>query len=246
MRRSVLPAAVVAATLALTIAACTPAGAKPTASPSPSRSASARPSSTPTPTASPLPSDVIFQISATATAPDGTAVALTETVHAPVAATDHQKGDESQLDGECDGWRQAFPSTQFVVADVTATLPSGANWTDADGQIAVDMAGYPVWQGDQKPFQELCATAIVGIPGTARAVSPVAAGKPDSTGGWGVYRYGFSTAAATGGDATTSTLAFSRCRIQLGAAAKPSIFASTWPDTPETDNGTACRFGGQD
>jgi hypothetical protein len=252
MRRSLLPAAVVVAIVALALAACAPSGAKPTASATPSRSASATPSAAPTPSGPPLPDDVLFRISATATASNGTAVTLTETVQAPVAQTDHQRGDEVQLDNECEGWRQAFPSTQFVVAQVTATLPSGAGWSDTDGQIAVDMAGYPVWQGDQKPFQELCATALVDVPGTARAVSPVASGKPDSTGGWAVFRYGFSVPAATGadGDATdapsSGTVTFSHCRIQMGAAAKPSIFASAWPTHPETAGGTTCQFGGQD
>jgi hypothetical protein len=248
MRRSLLPAAVVAATLALALAACAPSAAKPTASAKPGRTASATPTATPSSSAPPLPDDVLFKITATATAPDGTAVALAETVSAPVAKTDHQSGDESQLDSECDGWRQAFPSTQFVVAQVTATLPNGADWTDADGQVAVDMAGYPVWQGDQKPFQELCATAIAGIPGSARAVSPVADGKPDATGGWAVFRYGFSVPSASGGDGSTTPsggVTISRCRIQLGTAAKPSIFASTWPANPITSNGSACQFGGQ-
>jgi hypothetical protein len=244
MRRSVLPAAVTAATLALVLAACAPAG-KPAPSSTPHRTTSAGPTATPTPTGPALPADVLFEITATATAPDGTAVALTETVHAPTATTDHQTGDESQLDGECDGWRQAFPSTQFIVAQITAKLPSGANWTDADGQIAVDMGGYPVWQGDQKPFQELCATAIVGVPGTARAVSPVAEGKPDATGGWAVFRYGFSVPSSEGATGSASNVAFSHCRIQMGAAAKPSIFASTWPTHPDSTDGSSCQFGGQ-
>jgi hypothetical protein len=251
MRRSLLPAAVVAATLALVLAACAPT---PSASPSATahRTAKATPTPTPTETADPLPDDVLFKITTTATAPDGTAVALTETVKAPVAQTDHQSGDQSQLDSECDGWRQAFPSTQFVVAQVTATLPNGANWTGVDGQIAVDMAGYPVWQGDQKPFQELCATAIIGVPGSARAVSPVASGKPDATGGWAVFRYGFSVPGASGSDAgdptdapTGGSVVFSHCRIQMGTAAKPSIFATAWPTHPDSTDGSACQFGGQ-
>jgi hypothetical protein len=251
MRRSLLPAAVVAASVALALAACSPSGAKPTTSATPTRTATATPSAAPAESAPPLPDDVLFKISATATAADGTAVTLTETVHVPVAQTEHQSGDEVQLDNECDGWRQAFPSTQFLVAQVTATLPSGVSWNDADGQIAVDMAGYPVWQGDQKPFQELCATALIGVPGSARAVSPIAAGKPDATGGWAVFRYGFSVPTASGadGDATDApsggTVTFSHCRIQMGSAAKPSVFASVWPSHPETAGGTTCQFGGQ-
>ncbi len=251
MRRSVLPAAVVAGAVALLLAACAPPAATPTSSAKPTRSATAKPTAAPTASASPLPADVLFRITATATSPNGTAVALTETVSAPVDTTEHQTGDEAQLDSECDGWRQAFPSIQFVVAQITSTLPAGASWSEDDGQIAVDMAGYPVWQGDQKPFQELCATALAVIPGSARAVSPVAAGKPDADGGWAVFRYGFSAPGTTASSSATASpsaggVVFTHCRIQMGAAAKPSIFASAWPTHPETDGGTACRFGGQD
>jgi hypothetical protein len=245
MRRLGLLAVIVAAAFAL--AACAPTSPAPTPSAKPTRTADARPTATPTPTAPALPADVLFRITATATAPDGTAAALTETVHVPVDATEHQTGDEAQLDNECDGWRQAFSGTQFLVANVTTTLPGGADWSDADGQIAVDMAAYPVWSGDQKPYQALCATALAVIPGSARAVSPVAGGKPDGDGGWAVFRYGFGVPTPSG-TATPAPggVVFSHCRIQMGAAAKPSIFASTWPTHPETDGGTACRFGGTD
>jgi hypothetical protein len=248
MRRSVLPAVVAVAAVAL-LAACAPA-AKPHATVTATKKPVATASASATPTASPLPDGVLFQITATATAPDGTAATLTETVQAPTATTTLQNGDTAQLDNECDGWRQAFTNTQFLVAKVTTSIPGGASWTADDGRIAVDMAGYPVWSGDQQPFQALCASAIAGIPGSARAVSPVAGGKPDATGGWAVFRYGFSN--ATVGDASSSSTAspsadqvvFSRCKLQLGAAASPSIFASTWAAHPDTEGGAACRFGG--
>jgi hypothetical protein len=244
-RTATMLAAVVAG--ALLLAACTPTAPTPTRSAKPSRTAAA-PSASPTATSPALPDDVLFQITATATAPDGTTAALTETVHVPVDATDHQAGDTAQLDGECDGWRQAFPSTQFLVANVTTKVAPGASWTDADGQVTVDMAGYPVWTGDQKPYQEVCATALALVPGSARAVSPVAAGKPDGDGGWAVFRYGFGVPRVDGtATASPSTgVIFSRCRVQLGTAAKSSIFASTWVSHPDTEGGTACRFGGTD
>jgi hypothetical protein len=251
MRRGSIVVVVMAA--AIVLAGCAPT---PGATRSASASRSAAPTTAapqPTASASPLPDGVLFQITATATAPDGTIAKLTETVNAPAAQTDHQAGDETQLDHECDGWRQAFPSTQFLVATVTTTIPAGASWTDTDGQITMDMAGYPVWSGDQRPSQELCATAIAIIPGSARAVSPVAAGKPDATGGWAVFRYGFGVpttpgAGSAGATATPaasgSGVVFSRCTIQLGAAAASSIFASAWATHPDTENGSACRFGG--
>lgn len=244
MRRPVIPAVVAVAAVALVLTACAPDAGHPTASAKPTRTAPPSPVASTTPSRPPLPADVLFQITATATAPDGTVADLVEIVHAPVTTTDHQAGDLTQLDAECDSWRQAFSSPQYVVGDVTATVRDGASWSDTDGRIAVDMASYPVWTGDQDPFQAQCASATIHLPGTARAVSPVAGGKPDSDGGWAVFRYGFST--ATPGQATPapSGIVFSRCRVQLSAAAGSSIFASTWASHPETDGGAACRFGG--
>lgn len=251
MRRSSLVVVVVAATFALALAGCAPSPASPSHSAKPVRSATPTATPQPTASASPLPDGVLFQITATATAPDGTVAKLTEVVNAPVARTDHQAGDETQLDHECEGWRQAFASTQYLVATVTSTIPSGASWTDTDGQITMDMAGYPVWTGDQRPAQQLCATAVALIPGSARAVSPVASGKPDATGGWAVFRYGFGLLSTSGGGSGTASPAaqgagvvFSDCRIQLGSAAGTSIFASAWASHPDTEGGSACRFGG--
>jgi hypothetical protein len=248
MRRS--GSLVVIAAAALLLAACAPATPAKTAAPKPSKTATPTPSATPSATANPLPADVLFKITATVTAADGTVATVSELVHQPVAQTDHQTGDEAQLDSECDGWRQAFSNTQFVVADVTTSITGSGTWTDDTGRIAVDMAGYPVWTGDQEPYQATCATAIAQVPGIAHAVSPVAGGKPDGDGGWAVFRYGFSAAvndpSATPSAGGGSGLQFSKCRIQMGPAAKPSIFASAWPTHPETDNGTACRFGGTD
>jgi hypothetical protein len=245
MRRSVLSAAVAAAVVALALTACAPSGGAPTASAHPTRKASATPSASATPTEKPLPAGTLFRISAVATATDGTTATLVETVQAPADQTDQQTADAKQLDSECDGWREAFPKTQFVVAAVTTTVQGGGDWSSDDGQIAVDMAGYPVWSGDQRPYQELCATALTVIPGQARAVSPVAAGKPDAEGGWAVFRYGFSVAGASGGaTAGAGAPVISACRVQLGAAADPSIIASAWPTHPQTNGGSACAFGG--
>jgi hypothetical protein len=241
-RPMILVASAAAALLLLT--ACGP-------HPAPSSSAHAggtkhttAPTTTPTPTATPLASDVLFQITVTATAPGGAVAKLTETVHAPVATTDQQSTDEAQLDNECDSWRQAFSPTQFLVGQFSAIVVSGT-WDDAD-LVAADMAGYPVWQGDQKPFQAFCASALPSIPGGARAVSPVGGGSPDSDGGWGIYRYGFGvpTDASAGDSPAATDVVLSKCSIQLGTGAKASAFASSWPGSPQTDNGLACFFGG--
>ena len=180
----------------------------------------------------------------TATAPNGAVATLTETVHAPVATTDQQTADETQLDNECDSWRTAFSSTQFVVGELSATVVSGS-W-DSSQVVAADMAGYPVWQGDERPFQAFCASALPTIPGAARAVSPVGGDDADTNGGWAIYRYGFGvpTDPSVGGSPAAADLVLSHCSIQLGAAAHGSAFASSWPASPQTGNGLSCFFGG--
>jgi len=235
--------AALAAAALLVLTACAP-------HPAPSATAHSASTGRPSPTASaaptppPLADDVLIEISVTATAPNGAVARLTETVHAPVTATDQQSGDESQLDNECDSWRSAFSSTRFVVGQVSAVLVSGS-W-DSKQVIAADMAGYPVWQGDQRPFQGFCANALISIPGSARAVSPVGGGDADTDGGWAIYRYGFGVPTDPGGGdgPSTSDVVLSHCSIRVGAAAHDSVFASSWPTSAQTDKGLSCYFGG--
>jgi hypothetical protein len=241
VKRSVILAATAAALLCLT--ACAPHPA-PSSTGNAGSTTSATPSGTPTPTIPPLPADVLFKISVTATAPNGAVATLTETVHAPVATTDQQTADETQLDNECDSWRTAFSSTQFVVGELSATVVSGS-W-DSSQVVAADMAGYPVWQGDERPFQAFCASALPTIPGAARAVSPVGGDDADTNGGWAIYRYGFGvpTDPSAGDSPAAADLVLSHCSIQLGAAAHGSAFASSWPASPQTGKGLSCFFGG--
>ena len=190
---------------------------------------------------------MLFQISVTATAPNGAVAKLTETVHAPVATTDQRASDEAQLDNECDSWRSAFSSTKFVVGQFSSTVVSGS-W-DSTKFISAEMAGYPVWQGDEQPFQAFCADALPSVPGTARAVSPVGGGKEDTDGGWAIYRYGFAVDTdGNGGNSadgpSATDIALSHCSIQLGEAAHSSAFATSWPAAPQTAKGLSCYFGG--
>jgi hypothetical protein len=242
VKRSVAHAAIAAAAL-LCLTACAPHPA-PSSTAHAGGTTSASPTASATPTAAPLPADVLFKISVTATAPNGAVATLTETVHAPVASTDQQSADEAQLDNECDSWRGAFSPTAFVVGQVSAILVSGS-W-DPNQVIAADMAGYPVWQGDQRPFQGFCASALPSIPGAARAVSPVGGGEADRNGGWAIYRYGFGipTDPSAGNSPSPTDVVLSHCSIQLGAAAHDSVFASSWPASPQTNNGLSCFFGG--
>lgn len=241
MRRPVIFAACAAAAL-LCLTACAPHPA-PTSTAKAS-TGTATPSASATPSAAPLPADVLFKITVTATAPNGAVAKLTETVHAPVDATDQQSDDETQLDNECDSWRNAFSSTKFVVGQVSAVLVSGS-W-DANQAIVADMAGYPVWQGDEQPYQGFCASALPSVPGAARAVSPVGGGDPDNDGGWGIYRYGFGipTDPSAGDGPSATDVVLSHCSIQVGAAAHDSAFASSWPATAQPAQGQSCYFGG--
>ena len=243
VQRSVLLATAGVAVL-IALAGCAPHPSSTPSSHAAGRTESAAPTATPTPTASPLPDDVLFQITVMATGPGGAKALLTETVHAPVAATDQQSSDESQLDNECDGWRQAYSSVQYLVGRFSEKVVSGV-WDDND-VVAADFASYPVWQGDQKPYQSSCASALPAIPGAARAVSPVGSGAPDSDGGWGIYRYGFGVPSDPGAASTPSVtdVVLSHCAIQLGSAAHGSVFASSWPASPQTDGGRSCFFGG--
>jgi hypothetical protein len=243
-RSALVRTAAVAAllTAAVTLTGCAP---HPSASASPSKTSRAStPTPSATPTLPPLPADVLFQITVVATAPDGATARLTETVHAPVVTTSTQTADETLLDSECDSWRNAFPTTKFVVGTVATTVTAGS-W-NTDNLIAVDMAGYPVWTGDQRPFQAYCASSLPSIPGAARAVSPVGGGDPDTDGGWGLYRYGFAIPTDQGatGSPTATDVVLSKCTIQLGTAASDSVFAGTWPTTTQTDGGSSCFFGG--
>lgn len=232
-----------AAVTILALTACAPHPA-PSATAHSASTEAASPSASPTPTLPPLAADVLFEISVTATAPNGAVAKLTETVHAPVAATDQQSSDESQLDNECDSWRTAFSPTKFVVGQVLAVVVSGS-W-DSKQVIAADMAGYPVWQGDERPYQGFCASALPSIPGAARAVSPVGGGDADRNGGWAIFRYGFGvpTDPSAGSSPSASDVVLSQCKIQVGAAAHDSVFASSWPTTAQTNNGLSCFFGG--
>ena len=244
MKRSVIVTAL-AATTVLLLTACAPhPSAAASGTPSAGGSSRATPTPTPTPTLPALPADVLFQITAIATAPNGATARLTETVHAPVTSTTSQSADAAQLDSQCDSWRNAFPTIKYVVAEVSTTVTSGT-W-DSNQIVAADMAGYPVWTGDQRPFQAYCASALPSIPGAARAVSPVGGGPADSQGGWGIYRYGFGIPTDPSAPDTPSPTdaVISKCSVQLGAAASGSVFASTWPTSPQTDNGLSCFFGG--
>jgi len=245
------PLAGVSATAALLLLVLTACG--PSADPVPTEtstsssgpSAPAEPSSTPTPTsrAADLPEGVLFRVSATATAPNGAVAHLVETVHAPVPTVDATV--EAQLDQECaPSWRNSFPTVAFVAGDVETTVVSG-DWGDDLDRIAADVAGYPVWTGDTEPYMAYCASALVGVPGAAHAISPVNAGGADTDGGWAVFRYGFGVA----GDPDLSSpgpddVVMSDCAIEMSDEALDSALANGWADDPKLFGGLACYFGG--
>ena len=124
------------------------------------------------------------------------------------------------------------------------TVVSGS-W-DPNQVVIADMAGYPVWQGDETPFQARCDSAMPKIPGSARAVSPVGGGDADTDGGWAIYQYGYEVNTGEESDGSTSQadIALSHCSIQIGSAANSSAFASSWPASAQPRPGLSCTFGG--
>ena len=219
--------------VALALTGCT----TPAGDPAPSEAAD---SSSPVPEETettdpvdPVDPTVLFTISVTATAPDGASADLTQTVYKPVAATTQQAADEAALDGECDGWRAAYPSPQYLVSDITVTdtSPAGSSWQHS--VAVVSMNGWPTFTGEVDSFMAYCASVQVNL-GASRGVTPVG-GTADSSGGWATFEYGFGIATEAGTDVPgPDDTVLSDCTIELSADAQASAIASAWvvPSSP--------------
>lgn len=218
---------------ALALAGCTPSDPAPSitpstvdSSPEPSETASAAAVDT-------LDPDVLFTISVTATAPNGAIADLVQTVYKPVASTTQQAADEAALDGECDGWRAAYPAPEYLVSliDVTDRSPDGASWPHS--VAVVSMNGWPTFSGEVESFMAYCASVQVNL-GSSRGVTPVS-GAADAAGGWATFEYGFGIATEAGTDVPGPTdTVLSNCAIELSAEAQASAIASAWvvPSSP--------------
>lgn len=221
--------------LALTGCGGGSSGATPTSA-TPTTTATATPSPAPTPTptattAAPVDPDILFTISATVTAGDGSVARVTQTVYRPVATVPAATTD--LLDQECDGWRAEFPSPAYLRSAYVATTDSSASWTG--GRLGLSMNGWPVYAGDFGTFQSYCATVLADIPGSVEAITPVpAGGSPDATDGWATLFYGFGIPDDDG------TTVLSDCVITLGADALASPRAAAWPSTPQVYPGRTC------
>jgi hypothetical protein len=234
--KKTVPLATLAILAALSLAACSPGD------PTDPDNTDSTPTATSTSTSEETPGaddadgdgggldpDVLFTISATATAPNGAIATLVQTVYKPVTTTNQQSVDEAALDGECTGWRDTFPSAEYVISliDVTDQSPAGASW---DRSVAVaSMNGWPVFTGEVDTFQAYCASYQVNL-GASRAVTPITAGSgAEGPHGWAHIEYGFGIATdpslpAPGPDDTL----LSNCQVTLSAEAAASPIASAW------------------
>lgn len=223
--RSTVTAASVAVFVALALAGCAQPAPVPSSTPSPSASTPPTPSSSPDDEADPLGPTVLFRISVTATSPSGAIADLVQTVYRPTASTSLQAADEAALDAECGSWRAEFPNARFVVSTITATdrSPAGAGWGSASPAV-VSMNGWPVFTGSVTSFQAPCASVQLGI-GTARGVTPVAAGDADAVDGWARVAYGFGIATDPTFDLSTTGpyVTLSNCSIELSSLDRKSV-----------------------
>lgn len=199
----------------------------PTGSPTPTFTSSPTPSPAPTATG-----DVLFTISATLTSPVGATAHIEQVVYAPTATLSDSAAVEAQLDEECDGWRDRFTATDYLVSEITTTDTStgGKKWAPS-GQVVVSLAGTSVFQGDFTPFQSYCSSVQALVPASIRGVTPVTAGgNPDSAQGWGSLTYGFGIATEAGTDATDPRYTqLTDCAITVSPAARAaSANAASW------------------
>jgi hypothetical protein len=241
------PLATLAVLAALSLAACMPGGPTPdetdsTPGPTATATETALPDDGDGPT--PLDPDVLFTISATATAPNGAVATLVQTVYKPVLTTNQQSVDEAALDSECTGWRDEYPSADYVISliDVTDQSPAGASWEHS--VAVVSMNGWPVFSGEVDTFQAYCASYQVNL-GASRGVTPVLHGSgADGAHGWAHILYGFGIATEAGTDTPgPDDTVLSNCQVTLSAEAATSAIASAWA---WDGNPLSCSFGEYD
>ena len=242
------PMATLAILAAFSLSACMPGG--PTdpdetgATPTATSSAEETPRADEDDEDAGLDPDVLFVISATATAPNGALATLVQTVYKPVSTTNQQGVDEAALDSECGGWRDEFPAAEYVISliDVTDQSPDGSSW---DRSVAVaSMNGWPAFSGEVDTFQAYCASYQVNL-GASRAVTPITAGSgAEGPHGWAHILYGFGIPTEAGQDtAGPNDTLLSNCQIELSTEAATSPIASAWA---WDGNPLSCSFGEYD
>jgi len=193
--------------------------------------------STPTPSVSPLAEDVLFQITATATAPGGAVVALVETVHVPRAVT---ATDEVDLDANyCDAWRSM--ADPVIQDGELAATPISGSWP-ANQNVVVQLGQWAIFDGSFVLAQAFCSPGWLGLPGTSTGRQVIPGADADSAGGWATQQYGFIS--AVGAVPGPGDIVLSDCTIELGPGlAGTSALALSWPSQIQPYPGSSCRFG---
>jgi hypothetical protein len=235
-------ALIAAGALAVALTGCVPSG--PAVTPDPSApsaivdEASVDGDPTSTPTDSALADDVLFRITATATAPGGAVVELVETVNVPRAVT---PADATDLDANlCDPWR-SWTDAQIQDAQIVATSISGS-WP-ADQDISFDLGQWAIFDGDFELAQAYCSPGWLDIPGESHGRHVFPGGDPDAAGGWATQQYGFSS--AFDGAPGPGDVVLTACVIELGpGVAGTGTLALAWPTQTQQYPGSSCSFGG--
>jgi hypothetical protein len=232
-------ALIVAGAVTVALSGCVPGGsAGDSQSPASVDETVAPAGPAPTPSVTALAGDVLFQITATATAPGGAVVALRETVHAPRPVT---PTDEVDLDANaCDGWRSmADPLIQD--GELVATAISGS-WP-ANQNVVVQLGRWAIFDGSFVLAQAYCSPGWLGLPGSSTGRQVIPGADADSGGGWATQQYGFIS--AVGGTPGPGDIALSDCAIELGPGLSgTSALALAWPAQTQPYAGSSCRFGG--
>jgi hypothetical protein len=232
-----------ASALVLLLAGCTPSDATANDSPDPTDSSTSTgggESSDPSPSPSDesLADDVLFRITATATAPGGAVVALSETVYVPRAIT---TADAAALDSNlCDPWR-SWPDAQIQDGEILATSVSGT-WP-ADQDIPFTLGVWAHFDGSFELAQAYCSPGWLDTPGASNGHHVFRGSDPDSAGGWATEPYGFAT--GFDGELGPNDAILSDCLIELGpTVAGTSALALAWPNYVQPSPDASCTFGG--
>lgn len=247
---------IVAVAAIAALAGCTPTATPvglPTSSPAsatPTESPSETPVATPTPTTPPTGQQVLFTITATATATGGShaQVLLTEVVYAPTDTA--TASDYALLKSQCFDFATVYPTAHYITTAITSKLAAGSPaWPSSVVSIGMSVGDYSAWSGDYGGFESGCASGILKkLPGVVHGVLPVpTVDSASGNKGWARSSYGFAVAwdGETSEIPVAQRVALSNCHITLSATAAANSYAAAWPAHPQTFGGVGCEYGTQ-